>query len=151
MLGHKQIRHFRFVQPHANPKAGDARLGDFEFGVTDAVTVADAHLVIGQPGDGEVFAEVAGFEVVATQVGLPEVVRLRLVHHGGTLFAAVAGEIALAVTVDVEAAHHDRPLDRGLPYPGVDGLVPPRHVLVHSHVHRNEPAHCVSSTYPDLD
>src|SRR6516225_11200216 len=47
MLGDKKIRYLRFVQPHADPKAGDARLGDFEFGGADAVTIADAHLVIG--------------------------------------------------------------------------------------------------------
>jgi hypothetical protein len=141
MLGDKEIRHFRFAQAHANPKARDTRLGDLEFGVTDAVAIADADLVVGEPGHGEVLAEVAGFQVVATQIRLPEVIRLGLVHHDSALLAAVAAEVALAVAVKVEAAHHDGSLDRGLPYPGVDGLAPPRHVLGHTDVHRYKLAH----------
>jgi len=109
------------------------------------VAIADADLVVGEPRHGEVLSEVPGLQVVATQVGLPEVVRLGLVHHDGALFATVAGEVALAVAVDVEAAHHDGSPDRALPYSGVDGLAPPLHVLGHADIHRYKPAHCVSS------
>ena len=110
-------------------------MGDFEFGVADAVAVADADFGVRQPGDGEVFSEMTGREVVSTQVGLPEVVRFGLIHHDRALLAAVSGEIALAVAVEVEPAGHDRPLDRGFPYPGIDGLVPPSHVLGHADVY----------------
>ena len=48
MLGDKQIGHFGLVEPHADPKAGDPRLGDLELGVADAVAVTDADLVVGQ-------------------------------------------------------------------------------------------------------
>src|ERR1700758_3316265 len=86
-----------------------------------------------------------GLEILAIQIGPPEVVRLRLIHHHRALFATVAGQVALPVAIDVDAAHHDGSFDGGFPYPGVDGFVPPLHVLGHAHIDRNEPAHCVSS------
>ena len=57
VVGHEQRGHTRLVQAQPDPVAGDARLGDLELGVADAVAVADAHLVVGQPVDGEVLAE----------------------------------------------------------------------------------------------
>ena len=80
------------AQPHADPKAGDPRLGHLELGLTDPVPVADAHLVVGQPVDGEVLAELPVLEVVATEMLLPVPVRLDLVDEHGPLLAAVPGE-----------------------------------------------------------
>ena len=144
MLCDKKIRHFRLVEPKTNTKAGDPWLGDLEFGVPDAVAVADTHFGVGEAGNGEVLPEVARSQIVAIQIGLPEVVRLGLIHHDCALFPAVAAQVTLAVTVDVEPAHHDRALDGGLPNPGVDGFIAPLHVLGHAHIDRNKGAHCVS-------
>ena len=57
VVGHEQRGHPRLAQAQPDAVAGDARLGDLELGLADAVAVADAHLVVGQPVDGEVLAE----------------------------------------------------------------------------------------------
>ena len=56
-VGHEQRGHPRLAQAQPDAVAGDARLRDLELGLADAVAVADAHLVVGQPVDGEVLAE----------------------------------------------------------------------------------------------
>ena len=86
------------AETHADPKAGDAWLGSIEFGAADAVAVSDAHIDgVGEAGDGEVFTEVTGHQIVTVQVALPEVIRLGLVHLDGALLAAVSGEVALPI------------------------------------------------------
>src|SRR5205814_3602707 len=102
VVGHEQRRDPWVGQPDADPVAGDPRLADLELGGADAVPVADADLVVGQALDGEVLAELAVPEVVPVQVPLPVPVRVELVHQDGALFAAVAGEVALAVAVQIE-------------------------------------------------
>ena len=141
VLGDKQVGHLRLVQAKTDAEAGDPWLGDFEFGVSDAVAVTDADLGVGQSGDGEVFPEMTGREVVTIQIGLPELVRFSLINHDRALLAAVAGEVALAVALDIDAPHHDWSFDGGLPNPRVYGLAPPRDVLRLSDVDRNQPAH----------
>ena len=95
-----------------DPVARDAWLGDLEHGVADPVAVADADLVVGEALDGEVLAELPVHEVVAAELALPVAVGVELVDEDGALLAAVAGEIALAVAVDVQPAHPARPADR---------------------------------------
>ena len=97
--------------PHADaePVARHAWLRHLEEGVADAVPVADAHLVVGQAVDREVLAEVAGGEIGTAELFTPVPVRVQLVHEDGAMLAAVALEVALAVTVDVQPAHHARP------------------------------------------
>ena len=50
----------------------------------------------------------------------PVAVRVVLVHQYGALFATVAAEITLTVTVDVESAYHPGPNNRRLPDTGVN-------------------------------
>src|SRR5689334_8662798 len=138
MLRDKKIRHLRNAETHAHTEAGDAGLGDLELGIADPVSVADADVMIGHAGYGEVLSEVAGHQVVAAKVVAPVVVRLGLVDHHRPLLAAVTGEIALAVSVDVEPAHHHGSVDRGLPDSGADRLTVPRHVFRHTDVHGNQ-------------
>src|SRR4029077_6841613 len=101
MLRDKEIRHLGHAESHADTKAGDAGLSDFEFGLADPVAVADADVAIGQPVDGEVLPEVARPQVVAAQVVAPVVVRLGLIDHHGALLSAMPREVTLAVAVDV--------------------------------------------------
>src|SRR5205814_2089043 len=63
----QQSRHPGLVHPQAHPVTGHPRLGDLEQRTADAVPVADAHLLVGQPFDGEVLAELAVLEVVAPE------------------------------------------------------------------------------------
>ena len=106
----EERRHARLVHPDPDPIARDPRLGDLEHRRADAIPVADADVVVAEPLDREVLAELAEREVVTLQLVLPVTVRLELVHEHGALFAAVPFEIALAVAVDVQAP--DRPRAR---------------------------------------
>ena len=115
MVGDQQRRELRLPHPHPHAEAGDARLGDLELGLTDAVAVADADLVVAESLDGEVLPERAVLEVVAAEELLPVPVGLDLVDEYGALLAAVPGQVALPVALDVEAADHPRPGHRALP------------------------------------
>ena len=141
VVGDEQGRHSRLAEPHADPEAGDPRLGDLELGVTDAVAVADADLVVAEPFDGEVLAELAELEVVPAEVLLPVAIGLDLVDEHCPLLAAVPVEVALTVAVDVEPAHHPRPVDRPLPDAGVHGVALPADVLRQADVHRQQARH----------
>src|SRR6267378_5507020 len=146
VLGNKQAGHLGDAETHADTKAGDARLGDFELRLTDPVAVADADVAITKAADGEVLPELTRPQVVATQKVLPVAIRLGLVDHHGALFPTVPGEVTLAVAVDVEPAHHHGSLDRGLADSCVNRLAVPRHILGHADVHGNQPgAHAASS------
>ena len=107
-VGDEQRGDARVVHADPDAVAGDARLGDLEDGGADPVAVADADLVVAQPLDGEVLAELSVDEVVPAELALPVAVRVDLVDEHGALLAAVPGEVALAVAVDVEPAHAAR-------------------------------------------
>ena len=134
MMGDKEIRHIGFSDSHADPEAGDPRLGHLELRVADGVAVADAHLVVAKPGDGEILAEIAGHQVGAPEKLAPVVIRLGLINHHGPLLAAVAAEVTLAVAVDVQPAHHHRTGDGVFVDAGVHGLPVPCHIGWHSDV-----------------
>ena len=142
---HEQRRQTRLAHADAEPVARHARLRHLEEGIADAVPVPHAHLVVGQAVDREVLAEVAGGEIGTAELFTPVPVRVQLVHQDGAMLAAVALQVALAVTVDVQPAHHATALDRRLPDPGVDGGVVPRHVDresdVDGHQRRHGPRH----------
>ena len=106
----------------------------------DPVAVADADLVVAQPLDGEVLAELPVDEVVSTELALPVAVGVELVDEDGALLAAVPAEVALAVAVDVEPADPARAGDRILEDAGEDGLPLPGHVLRHADVDRQQGA-----------
>ena len=128
-VGDHQRGHLGLAQAHADPEAGDAGLGDLELGLPDAIAVADADLVVRQPVDGEVLAELAVLQIVAAQVLSPVLVGLPLIDQHRANFTAVTGQIALPVAVDVEPPDHARAVDRMLEDPGVDGSALPGHVL----------------------
>jgi len=104
-VGDEHGRNARVVHADADAVAGDARLRDLEDGGADLVAVADADLVVAQPLDREVLAELAVDEVIATELSLPVAVGVELVDEHGPLLAAVPAQVALAVTVEVELAH----------------------------------------------
>ena len=89
------------------------------------VAVADAHLVVGQPLDGEVLPQEPWLEVVTAEHLRPVTVGVELVDQDGAVLPTVAGEVALAVPLDVEPTHHPRPGHRVFPRAGVDGAVVP--------------------------
>ncbi|GAB3165747.1 hypothetical protein GCM10027258_88980 [Amycolatopsis stemonae] len=137
----EQGRHPRLAQAHPDAEARDARLGDLEFGVADAVPVADVHLVVGQAVDGEVLAELAVLEVVAAEEVPPVLVGPALVDEHRAVLAAVPAQVALAVAVDVEPADQPPAVDGVLEDSGVDGPALPGHVLRQSDVERHQARH----------
>ena len=56
---HEERGHARLVHPDPDPVARDPRLGDLEERRADAIPVADADLVVAEPLDREVLAELA--------------------------------------------------------------------------------------------
>ena len=127
---------------HADPDAvaGDARLGDLEDGGADPVAVADAHLVVAEPLDREVLAELSVDEVASSELAFPVPVRVDLVDEHRALLAAVPAEIALAVAVDVEPAHAARAGDGILEDAREHGPPLPGHVLRQADVDRHQDA-----------
>jgi hypothetical protein len=112
----------------------EGRLGDLELGFADAVPVADAHLVVRQPVDGEVLPELAELEIVALENLAPVRVGLRLIDEDRPLLPAVPLKVTLAVSVDVETAHHQGAVDGMFPRSRVYRPAAPGHVLRSSHI-----------------
>jgi hypothetical protein len=137
----QQCRHLRLVRPDADAIAGHPGLAHFEQSRADPVAVADADFVVRQPLDGEVLAELAVREIAAAQALLPVAVRLGLVDEHGALLAAVAAEIALPVTVDVEPPHAPAVLHGLLPDAGVHGPSAPFDVAGKSDAEGEQPGH----------
>ena len=108
--------------------ARHARLCHFKYRISNAVSIADAHLVIKKSLDGEVFSELAESKIVAAQKALPVVVRIHLVDEYGAVLPAVTGEIGLRITIDIELAHHSPSRNRRFPDCGSDSFAVPCHV-----------------------
>jgi len=108
-VGDQQGGHPWLVHPQAHPVAGDPRLGDLELRLADPVAVADAHLIVRQSFDREVLPELPVNETVTTELLLPIAVRLDLVDQHRAVLAAMAGEVALPVPVEIEPARHRGP------------------------------------------
>jgi hypothetical protein len=103
---YEKRRHTRFIHADADAVARYAWLGYFKFSPTDAVSIADGHLVIRKPLHREVFAELTESKITAAQKALPVMVRVHLVDKYGTVLPSVTGEIGLRITIDIELAHH---------------------------------------------
>ncbi|GHD65254.1 hypothetical protein GCM10010317_064910 [Streptomyces mirabilis] len=145
MVGHEQCRHPRLSHPQAHPVTGHPGLGDLEEGLSDAVAVPDADLVVRQAVDGEVLTELAGTQVVAPQLFRPEAVRVELVHQHRPLLTAVPAQISLPVPVDVQPSHHPRPGNRVLVDAGVNGPAMPGNVFRHPDIHCCQRGHHATS------
>src|SRR5579862_2226192 len=114
-MRYKQRWHSGFIHADSDAVAGYAWLCYFKFSTTNAVSIADAHLVISKPLDSEVFAELTESKIVATQKTLPVTVRIHLVDEYGAVLAAVTGEIGLRITINIELVHHSPSINRGFP------------------------------------
>src|SRR5256885_2363815 len=68
---HHEGGHLRLGHSDTQPVTGDTRLGHFEQGAADPVTVSDTDIAIGETVDGEILAELPVDEVVSSQVVLP--------------------------------------------------------------------------------
>jgi hypothetical protein len=98
--------HARFIHADSHAEARHAWLRYFKFSTTDAVSIADAHFVIGKSLDGEVFPELAESKIVAAQKALPVMVRIHLVNEYGAVLPTVTREIGLRIALNIEFAYH---------------------------------------------
>ena len=122
MVRNEQRRHCRLVHADADAIARDPRLSRLEQRIADAVAIADADVVVGEPLDSEVLTELAVAEIVTSELALPVAVRVDLVHEDSAMLAAMRKPVCLVVAVDVDPANHRRPLHGLLPDGGPDGL-----------------------------
>src|ERR1700688_2844619 len=106
VMCYEQRWHTRLVHADTDAVARHSWLRYFKFSTTDAVSIADAHLVIRKSLNSEVFPELAENKIVAAQKTLPVMVRVHLVNKNGALLPSVTGEIGLRITIDIELTHH---------------------------------------------
>ncbi len=137
--GGQQRRHPGLVHPNANAIAGNSGLRDFEECAPDPIPVADAHRIIGQAFDCEIFAELSEGLRIA-QVGplellLPITIRLDLVHKDGALFTSVSLQISLTVSVQIQPADPTPAMHWIFPDSGVHGATLPLDVAWETDVH----------------
>jgi hypothetical protein len=64
-MRHEQRWHASLIHADADAVARHAWLRYFKFSTTDAVSIADAHLVVRKSLDGEVFSELTESKIVA--------------------------------------------------------------------------------------
>ena len=145
VVGDEQRCHLRLVHADADPIASDARLRHFEHRAPDPVAIADAHLVVGQPIDGEILAELPkvrlAAQIAAAELGLPIAIGVDLVDKNRPLLAAVPRQIALTVAVDVETPRHAPALDGRLPDAGVDCPASPGDIARQTDIDRKQASH----------
>ena len=112
---YEQSCHPRFIHSNADAVARHARLRHFKFSPTDAVSIADAYLIIQKSFDGKVFPELAERKIVAVQEALPVMIRIHLVDEHRAVLASVAFQVGLRIAIDIELAHHSPTIDWGFP------------------------------------
>src|SRR5277367_431408 len=128
VMFYEQRCHLRFIHANADAVARHARLCDFKYCIANAISIADADLVIRKSLDGEVFPELAESKIVAAQNALPVMVRVHLVGEYSAVLPAVTGEISLPIANNVELAHHPPSINWGFPDRGMHSLTVPCHV-----------------------
>jgi hypothetical protein len=111
-------------------------LGDLEQRAADLITLADAHRIVRQCFDCEVFAELSMGEVGPLQLLLPIAIRFNLVDEDGALLSPVPGQVALTVSGEIQPADPTSATHRILPDPGVHNATLPLDVARKSDVHR---------------
>ena len=135
VMCYEQGWHARFIHADADAIARHAWLRYLKFSTTDAVSIADAHLVIRESLDGEVFSKLAESKIVAAQKTLPVMVRIHLVDEYGAVLPSVAGEIGLRITIDIEFAHHSPPINGRFPDRRSDRFAVPCHVARKAYIY----------------
>src|SRR6516164_8967698 len=139
--GRQQRRHPGLVHPNADAVARYARCSDLEQCTADSITVADTNGIVRQSLDREVLAELSVDKVGPLQVLLPVAIRFDLVDEDGLLLTAVANQIALPVSFQIQPAYPTAASHRILPDRGVYGATLPRDITRKSDIHRQQSRH----------
>jgi hypothetical protein len=141
MVRYKQCGHLRLTQPDADPIASDPRLCHLEYGTSDSISIADANLVIGQSGNGEVFSELTVNEVGAIELALPVTIGFDLVDEHRPLLTAMPDPVPLLVSFYVETMHPAFTGNRTFPHRGMYRLAVPSDVSREAYVYGKQLRH----------
>ena len=90
---------------------------------------------------GEILPELPKAKVASAEPVLPIAIGVNLINEDGPMLTAVARQIPLTITIDVEPAYHAPALNGRLPYRGADHLAPPHDVLRQTHIYRKQAGH----------
>src|SRR5262249_10599707 len=131
-----QCGHPRLIHSNADAVAGHARLCDLEQRAAYLITVANAHLIVGQSFDREVLAELSVDEVGSPQLLLPITIRFDLVDEDGALLAPVPGQIALTISVEIQTAYAAAAAHGILPDSGAHSATLPLEIARKADIHR---------------
>jgi len=101
----------------------------------DSVAAADTHCIVCQSLNREIFAELPEGKIVAAQLTFPIPVGIDLVDQNRSVLAAMPGEVALAVTVNIQPPNQAPALDWFLPDTRMHGLAVPRNVTRKSDIY----------------
>jgi hypothetical protein len=111
-------------------------LGDLEKCGPDLITVADAYDIVGQPFDCEVLTKLSVDEISPFQLLLPIAIRFNLINEDGSMLTSMPGQVALTVSLEIQASDATATLHWMLPDPGVYRVPLPRDVARKPNVHR---------------
>src|SRR5215469_5787281 len=139
--GRQQCCHPGLVQSNADAIARHAWCSDLEKCTTDSITVADTNGIVRQPLDREILAELSVDKVGSLQVLLPVAIRFDLVDEDGLLLTAVANQIALTVSFQIQPADPTAASHRSLPDRSVYSATLPRDITRKSDIHRQQSRH----------
>ena len=95
---------------------------DLEQRAADLIAVPDANRIVRSSFNGEVLAELAVDEIGPLQLFLPMAIGFDLVDEHGSLLAAMAVQVALPISVQIQpadpaaATHRIFPADGAYPY-----------------------------------
>lgn len=81
------------------------------------------------------FAELPERKILTAQLTFPVPVGIDLIDQNCSVLAAMPGEIALGVTVDIQPPDQASALDRIFPHARVHGLIAPRNVARKSNIY----------------
>ena len=140
-MGNKQGGHLRIVHANSQAIAGDAGLTHFKDRSADPVSVPNANLIVGQTFHGEILTKLSVLEVISAEFSFPIPIGFELIDHNGTVFAAMAREIALAIAVQIKPSSKHTPGDRAFPDRGTHDFPLPCNVTWQANIDRQKFRH----------
>jgi hypothetical protein len=88
--------------------------------------------------DGAILPELPKAKVASTEPVLPIALGINLINEDGPMLTALARQIPLTITIDVEPSYHAPALNGHLLHRGVDRLALPHDVPRQTHVYRKQ-------------
>jgi hypothetical protein len=114
------------VRPFGFPPGSKSReVGYLKERAANSIAVANAHFVVGQTLNREIFAELPEGEVATAELMFPILVGINLVDQNCSMLTTMTGEIALAIAINIESSNQAPALHWLFPDARVYCLTPP--------------------------